>query len=70
MRLSTVLYVDVRTLALELFPPGRFCLAFTRVLDCANGHKKEDEEESLEPKETCQAEGHSRQSGKKQTLSE
>jgi len=71
MTVSTVLYADVRTLGTGAIPAGLgFCLAFTRVLDCANGHKKEDEEENLEPKEKCQAEGHSREGGKKQTISE
>jgi hypothetical protein len=64
MRVASVLYADARTLGLEPFQPARFCLAFTRVLDFANDPKKEDEE-NLEPKEKCQAEGHSREGGKK-----
>ena len=65
-----VLDGDVRTLGLEPFQPTRLCPAFRRVLDCANGHKKEEEEENLETKEKCQAEDHSREGGKKQTIPE
>jgi len=31
-----------------LFQPGWFCLVAGAVLDCANGHQKQDQEKSLQ----------------------